>query len=121
MCATSVDSSLSLGYTSNVHTIQSKRFSAGIRTSNPNSILRYIARPSHGGHAVGVRGLQDGRRVSWEAASGQGDSDHPATLAAPNNIRYPELIPLISSAHSPPPDGATESEIILRSMCVARA
>ena len=97
MCATSVDSSLSLGYTSNVHTIQSKRFSAGIRTSNSNSILRYIARPSHGGHAVGVRDLQDGRRVSRGAASGQRASDPPAPLTALNNISYPELIPLIAS------------------------
>ena len=60
MCATSVNSSRSLGYTWRVHTIQSRRFSAGIRYSNCNSIFRYIPRPSHGGHAVGVRGFWDG-------------------------------------------------------------
>ena len=120
MCATSVDSSPFLGYTWSVHTIQSQRFSAGIRTSNGNSILRYITRTSHAGHAVGVRGLQDGRQVSREAASDQRASDPPAPLAAPNNISRPELIPLIASAHSPP-SGAPEPEIIVRSMCVARA
>ena len=78
-----------------------------------------MTRPSHGGHAVGVRGLQDGRRVSREAAIGQSGSDPPAPLAAPNNTSYPELIPLLASAQSPPA-GAPESEIIVVTIHVCR-
>ena len=59
MCDTSVDSSHSLGYTWSVHTIKSQRFSGGICTSNRKSILRYMTRPSHGGHAIRVRCFQD--------------------------------------------------------------
>ena len=119
-CLTSVDSSRSLGHTCSVHTIQSQRFSAGISTFDGNSILRYITRPFHNGNTVGVKGLQDGRRVSREAASGERTSEPPALLATSNSIIYPKLIPLIASGHSRP-SGAPESEIIVRSMCVARA
>ena len=120
MCDTTVDSSHSLGYTWSIHTIKSRRFSDGICTSNRNFILRYMTRPSHGGHAVGVRGFQDGRRIPREVATYQRGSDPPAPSAALNNIRYPELIPLIASGHTPPA-GAPESKIIVTSMCVARA
>ena len=90
----------------------------GICSFNRNSILRYMTRPSHGRHAVGVRDFKDGPRIPLEAARIQRASDTPAPSAATNKISYPKLIPLTASAHSSPA-GAPVSEIIVRSMCVA--
>ena len=87
----------------------------GISSFKPNSILRYMTRPSHGGHAVGVRCFQD------RCGKLPGRIRLPGAVARAEHHYLPQVISLDYKLTLSSPAGAHLSEIIVRFMCVARA